>query len=505
MNEKFGTSGKIIGINGQIVEVEFIEHQPDIYDILNIPGENFVQLEVLGSASESTFYCLALTSVEKLHRGLEVVNTGKQLSIPAGKEVLGRSLDIFGEAHDGQGEIKSSNSVMIHDVEIKELEEVAIPNRVQETGIKVIDFFTPILKGGKVGLFGGAGVGKTILLTELINNVLIRNATIGETLAVFSAVGERSREAQELYHTLKKTPAYEYITLLLGQMGENPAVRSRTAFASASLAAYFRDAMSKDILFLMDNTYRFAQAGRELSILMNAIPSEDGYQPTLNSEMGFVHEQLVSTKKNSITSIEAIFVPSDDMTDYGVRSIFPYLDTFVILSRNVYQEGRLPAVDLLESTSTALNPEIIQDDHYNAYLDAKGLLETASNLEKIVSLVGFGELSLEDQQIYTRSLLLKNYMTQSFFAVKQQTGKDGEYVKRDQTVKDVKKILNGEYDETDPVKLKFSGSLEKIEPEKKKEVIGVKEGETKIAPENGGKEVGETGTGKEEEPGKVKK
>jgi len=342
-------------------------------------------------------------------------------------------------------------------------------------------------------------------LTELINNVLIRNATIGETLAVFSAVGERSREAQELYHTLKKTPAYEYITLLLGQMGESSAVRSRTAFASASLAAYFRDVMSKDILFLMDNTYRFAQAGRELSILMNAIPSEDGYQPTLNSEMGFVHEQLVSTKKNSITSIEAIFVPSDDMTDYGVRSIFPYLDTFVILSRNVYQEGRLPAVDLLESTSTALNPEIIQDDHYNAYLDAKGLLETASNLEKIVSLVGFGELSLEDQQIYTRSLLLKNYMTQSFFAVKQQTGKDGEYVKREQTVIDVKRILNGEYDETDPVKLKFSGSLEKIEPGKKKEVIGVKEGETKVVPEKVETEQATVGMEKEKELGRVKK
>ena len=463
------SNGKIVGVNVQVVEVEFLESQPNIYDVLSLKQNSNLKLEVMLSASDTSYYCLSLTDVSGFHRGMEVINTGQQLSVPGGEHVLGRVMDIFGDAHDPEGPIDKSVMIPIHETNAKVLDEVAIPKEVLETGIKVVDFFAPILKGGKVGLFGGAGVGKTILLTELINNLLIRNSNAGDSLAVFSAVGERSREAQELYDTLRKTPAFDFTTLILGQMGENPAIRSRTAYASSALAAHFRDDLQKNVLFLMDNAYRFAQAGRELSILMNSIPSEDGYQPTLNSEMGEIHERLSSTKNNHVTAIEAIFVPSDDMTDYGVRSIFPYLDTFVILSRDVYQEGRYPAIDLLESASTALNPDIIGDRHYDAYLRAKGMLEQAANLEKIVSLVGFSELSADDQLIYTRSLLLKSYMTQSFYAVKKQTGKDGEYVSRMQTVEDVMSILEGKLDGVDSSSIKFMGTIEGVErvsPEK---------------------------------------
>ncbi|MGI5828231.1 MAG: F0F1 ATP synthase subunit beta [Patescibacteria group bacterium] len=454
-------TGTITAVTNTIVEVAFLGQAPSTYDLLTIEGKPEIQLEVFASSSDSTFYCLALTSSKGVRRGDVVINTRKQLEVPVGKEVLGRMIDIFGQPHDGEGKLEARRKRPLLTTGPTMLEEVEVPQTLIETGIKAIDFFAPVLKGGKVGLFGGAGVGKTILLTELINNIVILNKEKGSGVSVFSAVGERSREAQELYEALKTSKVLPYTSLVVGQMGENPAVRFRTAFAGATLSEYFRDELQKDVLFFMDNVYRFAQAGYELSTLMNTLPSEDGYHPTLSSEIGLLHERLASNKKNSITTVEAVYLPSDDITDYGVRSVLPYLDTIVILSRSVYQEGRLPAIDLLTSTSSALDIEIVGEEHYQIYLEAKSLLEQAVNLERIVSLVGESELSLENQQVYKRSRILKNYMTQSFFVTEIQTGRKGEFVPREKTVADVKAILKGTYDDKDPEDFLFLGALGK--------------------------------------------
>ena len=453
--------GEIVGINSQIVKVRFYQQRPAINDLLRVIEVEEAQLEVTSSAGSEDFYCISLTPPEWLSRGMQVVNTHKQLSIPVGKEILGRVFDIFGQAHDGKGEISAPETRMIHLNAARDLTEIKAPEEILETGVKAIDFFSPILKGGKVGLFGGAGVGKTILLTELIHNILLLNQQT-DSLAVFSAVGERSREAQELYQSLKDTEVFQSMSILLGQMGESPAVRQNTAFASATLVEYFRDVFQKDVLFLMDNMYRFAQAGHELATLMRSFPSEDGYQPTLTIDMGELHERLTSTRNGTVTTIEAVFVPADDMTDYGVRSVFPYLDTFVILSREVYQQGRMPAINLLDSISTGLSLEIAGQRHYQAFLEAKNLLEQSVHLERIVSLMGFSELTYENQLIYTRANVLKNYMTQSFHVIEKQSSQTGHYVPLEQTIADVETILSGKYDESDPDKFLYIGSLEQV-------------------------------------------
>ena len=454
--------GVIVGLKGQVAEIKFNNEQPAMYDILTSEIDSNVLIEVISSSGRNTFFGLVLSPANQLYRGMIVYNTEKQLSIPMGEKVLGRVFDIFGQDQMEDKDFEGAEYQSIHWQEKYNFDHVSTPNQILETGIKAVDFFTPILKGGKVGLFGGAGVGKTILLTELINNIVILSKKKRDMAAVFSAVGERSREAQELYIRLKETKVIDQMSLVLGQMGENPAVRFRTAFAGASLAAYFRESLKKDVLFLIDNVYRFAQAGHELSIMMSAIPSEDGYQPTLTSDMGSLHERLVSTKSGFVTAIEAVFVPSDDMTDFGVRSVFPYLDTFVVLSRAVYQQGRMPAIDLLASTSRALSPTITDKVHYEVYLEAKSLLEQAANLEKIVSLVGFSELSFDDQTVYKRAILLKNYMTQTFHTVEDQTGRKGAYITLKQTVTDVRNILKGKYDILHPEKLLFIGAIEDV-------------------------------------------
>lgn len=467
--EKEVNTGEIKAIRGQVVEVSFGKQTPNIHDILivNLKAHPPVYLEVYaslkppgGQRGKSRFYCLGLSDTKFLHRGQKVINTGKNMQIIAGKELLGRVIDVFGNPHDGKSAIDAPDSTPLYLYHSSNFNEILPPETIMETGIKVIDFFAPILKGGKTGLFGGAGVGKTILLTELINNILLKNPSNKDTKAIYAAVGERAREAQELYSELSQTEAFRNMVMIMGQMGENPAIRSRTAYAGSALAAYFRDQYRSDVLFLIDNIYRFAQAGHELSIMMKSIPSEDGYQPTLTSEMGKLQGRLTSTTNGYITAIEAVFVPSDDMTDYGVRSVFPYLDNFVVLSREVYQEGRLPAVDLLSSNSRALSPGYVSSNHYNTYLQAKSLLEKVNRLEKIVSLVGFSELSYEDQTTYKRAVLLKNYMTQSFFTTQSQTGKKGTYVPLTQTIIDVANIIKGTYDIIHPEKIKFIGSIE---------------------------------------------
>lgn len=460
------TNGRIISVMQHVAEVEFLGKQPQIHEQLRLEDDEAAVLEVYSSCSASSFYCLILRSSTALVRGAVVVTSGQMLRIPVGEAVLGRVFNVFGEPLDEKGSL-GRKTVPIFDYAPADLENVAIPKQIMETGIKAIDFFAPMFHGGKMGLFGGAGLGKTVILTELINNIVIRQSQDkkkkqAERYSVFAAVGERSREVQELIENLDQAKALEKTSVIVGQMGENPAVRFQTAFAAVRVAEYLRDSMESDVLFFMDNVYRFSQAGYELSTLMNNIPSEDGYQPSLPSEISQLQSRLYSNTQNSITSIETVYLPSDDLTDLAVRSQFPYLDAMVVFSRDIYQQGRLPAIDLLASASNALSPEFIGEEHYTVYLDAKKLLERAISIERLVTMVGLSDLSAEDQKIYKRSQLLKNYMTQSFFVIAVQTGRPGTFVPRATCVQDVAKILSGAFDTLDEEKLLHGGSLQEM-------------------------------------------
>jgi F-type H+/Na+-transporting ATPase subunit beta len=453
-------TGKIISIKGQIVEVEFLEDKPRINDVLLGKEDPSVQMEVYTSASPNSFYCLALTEIQELHYGSVVVSTGQPLKIPVGEELLGRVVNTLGEPQDDLGKIntKDLRPIIAQDIKFANIE---IPKQILETGIKAVDFFTPIVKGGKVGLFGGAGVGKTVILSEIIHNIVILHAE--NNVSVFTGVGERTREGEELYTVLKDNKVMQGVTLIYGSMGENPAIRFRTAFAGVTVAEYYRDVLGKNVLFFIDNIFRFAQSGYELSTLMNALPSEGGYQSTLGSEMASFHERLASTSKNSITTFEAIYVPADDLTDSGVQAIFPYLDSGIILSRRVYQEGRFPAVDILASNSSALNEETVGNKHYQTALDAQAVLKKAVSLERIVSLIGESELSTSDRVLYNRAKMLKNYMTQNFTVVEAQTERKGVQVPIKDVVVDVRDILDGKVDSLVPEDLLYIGSLKDIE------------------------------------------
>ena len=449
--------GKIISIQDPIVEVEFLDEKPIVHDILVLEDDPNTIFEVVKSSSTNTFFCLNLTEGRSVRRHKTVVNTKRAIRVPVGKEVLGRALNIFGFPMDGNGSIPAKQFQSIY-AKAPTLTEVTGQQEILETGIKAIDFFSPLIKGGKLGLFGGAGVGKTMLLTEVMHNIVALNQE--KNVSVFAGIGERIREAQELYRTLADKKVLSSTTLVFGPMSQNPAVRFLTGFSAATIAEYFRDRMNKDILFFIDNVFRFAQAGNELSTLMDTIPSEDGYQPTLISEMANLHERLVSKNNNAITSIEAIYVPNDDIMDQGVQAIFPHLDSTIVLSRSIYHEGLLPAIDLLSSTSASLNPEMVGEEHFKNVIAAQSLLKKAVSLERIVSLVGESELSDEDKLDYQRARKLKYYMTQNFFVAETQTGKKGSYVKLETTVKDVSAILSGQCDNISDSKLMFIGKLE---------------------------------------------
>ncbi|HZE87418.1 MAG TPA: F0F1 ATP synthase subunit beta [Methylomirabilota bacterium] len=451
--------GKIKAIKGNIVEVEFMEERPQIHDILVLQEDPSIILEVYTSANQTSFYCFVLTQPEKLYRGAKVINTHKSIEIPVGKEVLGRVMNLFGDPVDEKGPIKTAQKKSIYSQDIN-FDKLILAKEVVQTGVKVIDFFSPILKGGKIGIFGGAGVGKTILLTEIIHNIVNKNPS--DSVSIFAGVGERVREGQELHEALKESHVLDYVSLFYGHMGESAIIRFKVALAGISLAEYFRDSMQKNVLFFIDNVYRFAQAGYELSMLMNTIPSEGGYQATLASEMANLHERLFSTTQQSITAFETVYVPSDDLLDQAVQSVFTYLDANITLSRTVYQEGMYPAIDILSSASAALKPEIVGDLHQKTAIKAEQFLKKAAGLERIVSLIGESELNETDRIIYNRSRLLRNYMTQSFFVTEAQTGKPGVYVNVADTVTDVAAILDGKYDSIDPYEIKNIGRLKDV-------------------------------------------
>lgn len=456
--------GKIKSIRGHVVEVEFSsEVLPEINSVLELVNDPKSRLLVYKSSEEGAFFCIVLSGLVNLYRGAKVVNSGKSMTIPVGKGVLGRVMDIFGSPVDGKGEIVSERRGPVYR-ESPDFTEVSSKQEVLETGIKVIDFFAPMIRGGKVGLFGGSGVGKTILLTEILHNIV--GGENKDTLSVFAGVGERTREGQELVEELERTKVLDSVALVFGGMGSRPSSRFLTGLAAATIAEDFRDNLGKNVLFFIDNMYRFAQAGNELSLLMNTIPSEDGYQATLSSEMAYMHERLVSSDNTAITTVETIYVPADDILDQGVQAIFDYLDSSVVLSRDVYRQGYLPSVDILSSGSAALSPETVSLTHYGVALEAKSLLKKAESLERIVSLVGEAELSEKDKMQYQRSRKLRNFMTQNFFVAENQTQRPGKSVPLKTTIEDVQAILQGHYDSVSEDHFMFIGSAVEAKPMK---------------------------------------
>ncbi|HAZ29195.1 TPA: F0F1 ATP synthase subunit beta [candidate division WWE3 bacterium] len=452
--------GRIKSVRDYVVEVDFYgTSKPAINNILTLKDNPNVKLIGLKWKSTSTLTCIALEGHNSISRQSYVVDTGKSPTVPVGPSVLSRVLDMFGKEKDGLGEISRAIEQPIFGSSPK-IWQVKGGQEMLETGIKSVDFFCPIVKGGKTGLFGGAGVGKTMLLTEILHNIINREK---ETyISLFCGVGERSREGHELYKELTQTGVLNSTALIFGTMGDNPSVRYLTSYSAATIAEYFRDEMKKDVLFFIDNIFRYAQAGNELALLMGDLPSEDGYQPTLTSEMAQLHERLVPKGSNYITTIEAVYLPADDILDQAVQSVLSYLDSSIVLSRNVYRDGRMPAIDILMSTSSAINEKTLGANHYDAVSSALALLKKGASLERIVSLVGEAELSEEDRTAYERVLKLRYYMTQDFFVSSGQTGKPGAYVPLAKTIEDVKAIIQGKCDTIPAYKLSYISTLDSL-------------------------------------------
>ena len=429
-------------------------------DVVVLVDDPSSQMELYAASIRNTYYCMVLTSVSRIVRGARVINKGTSVTIPAGKEILGRVIDAFGNPIDSKGIIETTEHIPIYRSPLG-YHEIIPKSEILDTGIKIIDLFCPLVKGGKLGLVGGAGVGKTTLLTELIHNIVILRKE-ENAISIFAGVGERTREAHELLETLTLKGVLPRTVLVLGAMGEHPAIRFRTAYTAITLAEYFRDIMKKNVLFFVDNMYRFAQAGNELSTVTDVIPSEDGYQPTLASEMATVHERLMSGRGGIISTVEAIYVPNDDVLDQAVQSIFAYLDSMVVFSRDVYQKNFLPAIDILESHSSALTPDLVGEKHYTVAFQAQSLLKKAVKLERIVSLIGESELTPEDRILYKRANILRNFMTQPFYVIEDQSGHPGIYVPREKTVEDTARILMGEFDDRTPNEFLYIGTTENL-------------------------------------------
>ncbi len=437
-NDNIGT---VVSVKGEVVEIAFPSLKPNRQELLEFVDDPSVKLEVYASTNSEIIYCLCFADAGKLYRGAKVRRLFETITIPVGKELLGRVVDLFGHPKDNLGEINTRDHRSIY-ADPPTLAISGSKRELLETGIKVVDFFTPFLKGGKIGLFGGSGVGKTIILTELMHNTAVYNKGV----SVFAGIGERIREAGEMIENLTTNKVLPNVSLVLGQMDERASVRFRSAYTAATIAEYFRDVEQKEVLFFVDNIYRFVQAGNELSTLVNAIPSEDGYQPTLTSDIGQFQERLVSTDKASMTVVEAIYVPADDFSDAGVQAIMPYFDSIVSLSRVVAEEGRRPAVDILASSSSLVDPVMLGLTHYEAYLEAEKILNRYMFLDRVVSIAGEQELTPADAAVYSRGKKILNFMTQDVHMTADQTGRKGVYVPRKKVIEDVSDILSGKVD-----------------------------------------------------------
>ncbi|HBB56900.1 TPA: F0F1 ATP synthase subunit beta [Patescibacteria group bacterium] len=456
--------GKITQIIGPVVDIRFKGELPKIYDALEVhletksPSESRkITLETQQHLGLREVRAVAMSSTDGLMRGQEVSQTGSPISVPVGKEILGRMFDVSGRPIDGMPAPEVKKRYPIHRP-APDLSSQSMESELLETGIKVIDLICPFLKGGKVGLFGGAGVGKTVIVKELIRNI----ATEHSGYSMFAGVGERSREGNDLYREMKESGVLGKTALVFGQMNEPPGARARVALSALAMAEYFRDEEGRDILLFIDNIFRFTQAGSELSALLGRMPSAVGYQPTLASEMGSLQERITSTDKGSITSIQAVYVPADDYTDPAPATTFAHLDSTVSLSRQVAALGIYPAVDPLDSTSTMLEPSVVGEEHYRTARDVQKVLQRYKDLQDIIAILGMDELSDEDKVTVARARKIQRFLSQPFFVAEQFTGMAGKYVPIAETVRGFREILDGKHDDKSEQAFYLKGGIDEV-------------------------------------------
>ncbi len=448
------SNGSIVEIIGAVVDVEFPRTDvPKVYDALNIENSVIV-LEVQQQLGDGVVRCIAMGSSEGMCRGMKVANTGNAIQVPVGQETLGRIMDVLGNPIDDAGPIGEKERMSIHR-KAPSYEDQAAANELLETGIKVIDLICPFAKGGKVGLFGGAGVGKTVNMMELIRNI----ATEHSGFSVFAGVGERTREGNDFYHEMKDSNVLDKVSLVYGQMNEPPGNRLRVALTGLTMAEKFRDE-GRDVLLFIDNIYRYTLAGTEVSALLGRMPSAVGYQPTLAEEMGALQERITSTKTGSITSIQAVYVPADDLTDPSPATTFAHLDATVVLSRQIAELGIYPAVDPLDSTSRQLDPLVIGQEHYDTTRGVQSVLQRYKELKDIIAILGMDELSEEDKQTVSRARKIQRFLSQPFFVAEVFTGSPGKYVSLKDTIAGFQGILNGEYDHLPEQAFYMVGTIE---------------------------------------------
>ncbi len=464
--------GRIVQVIGPVVDVEFSEGKiPAVLNALEIKRnspetgeENTLICEVQQHLGEDRVRSVAMDSTDGLVRGMTVIDRGEPITIPVGNEVLGRMMNVIGEPIDGKGAIKFKKKYSLHRP-APEFSTLSTTKEMFETGIKVIDLVEPFTKGGKTGLFGGAGVGKTVIIQELIHNIAKHHGGY----SVFSGVGERTREGNDLYLEMSDSGVIDKTALVFGQMNEPPGARSRVALTALAIAEYFRDEEGRDILLFIDNIFRFIQAGSEVSALLGRMPSAVGYQPTLATELGILEERIASTDKGSITSVQAVYVPADDLTDPAPANTFTHLDAKTVLSRQISELGIYPAVDPLDSSSRILDPLVIGDDHYNTATKVRKVLQTYKDLQDIINILGMDELSDEDKQTVFRARKIQKFFSQPFFVAEQFTGYEGRYCKIEDTIAGFKAILNGECDEVPEPLFSYAGTIDEVFDRAKKQ------------------------------------
>ena len=453
-------TGKITQIIGAVLDIKFTEgHLPSIYEAIHITRKNgeLLVVEVAQHLGDETVRCIAMGPTDGLVRGMEAVATGAPISVPVGEETLGRIFNVTGDPIDNKPAPAGAKKMPIHR-EAPSFEEQSTSAEVLETGIKVVDLLCPYQKGGKIGLFGGAGVGKTVLIQELIRNI----ATEHGGYSVFTGVGERTREGNDLYHEMQESGVINKTTMVFGQMNEPPGARMRVGLTGLTMAENFRDEGGKDVLLFIDNIFRFTQAGSEVSALLGRMPSAVGYQPTLQTEMGALQERITSTKNGSITSVQAVYVPADDLTDPAPATTFAHLDATTVLSRSIVELGIYPAVDPLESTSRILDPRIVGEEHYAVARGVQEILQKYKELQDIIAILGMDELSEEDKLIVSRARKIQRFLSQPFFVAVQFTGVDGRYVPLSETIRGFREILEGKHDDIPESCFLNAGSIDDV-------------------------------------------
>ncbi len=456
--------GEVVQVIGPVVDIRFNDRLPSLYNAVIIPfGDDSIICEVEQDIGDDKVRCIALSQTGGLTRGMKAVDTGKAIQVPVGKEILGRMFNLLGQPIDGLEDIPDSIPRDSIHKSAPSFEQQQTKVEILETGIKVVDLLCPYIKGGKIGLFGGAGVGKTVLMQELIRSIAVEH----EGLSVVAGVGERTREGNDLYYEMKESGVLEKTVLVYGQMNESPGARMRVALSALTMAEYFRDRDKQDVLLFIDNIFRFSQAGSEVSALLGRMPSAVGYQPTLATEMGELQERITSTVNGSVTSVQAIYVPADDLTDPAPATAFAHLDAKTVLDRKIASAGLYPAVDPLQSSSRALDPNIVGEEHYDTALEVLKILQKYHDLQDIIAILGIDELSDEDKAIVNRARRIRNFLSQPFAVAEKFSGMPGRFVHIEDTVRSFKAILSGDYDAYPEEAFTYCGAIEDVDEKMK--------------------------------------